>query len=83
MVAFALGAVAALVVEVLVFVAVAIVADANDWSGFSVGDGPLLLLEFERRGAATTTTFGGGMAIVAVLAGVLNAAGAAFLGRRE
>ena len=80
---FALGVVAALVVEVLAFVAVAIAADANGWSSFSVGDGPLLLLEFERREAVTTTTFGGGMALVAVVAGALNAAGAALLVRRE
>lgn len=80
---FALGTVAALVVEVLAFVAVAIAADANGWSSFSVGDGPLLVLEFERREDVTTTTFGGGMAVVAVLAGALNAAGAALLVRRE
>lgn len=65
------------------FVSLAIAADANGWSSFSVGVGPFVLLEFQRTVDATTTTFGAGMAAAALLAGVLNAAGAAVLARRD
>jgi hypothetical protein len=82
-ISFALGATAAAVVEVLVLVALAIVADANGWASFSVGGGPLLLLEFERTARTTTTTFGGGIGLVALAGGALNAGGAAVLVRRE
>jgi hypothetical protein len=79
LIAFALGVTAAIVVEILAFVAVAIAADANGWSSFSVGGGPLLLLEFERAGRSTSTSFGAGMAVLALVAGALNAGGAALL----
>lgn len=83
LIAFALGAAAAAVAEVLVFVAVAIAADANGWSSFSVGSGSFVLLEFERTDGSTATTFGPGMGAIALLAGALNAAGAALLGRPD
>lgn len=82
-ISFALGTAAAAVLEVLALVALAIVADANGWGSFAVGGGPLLLLEFERTADATATTFGGGIALVALAGGALNAGGAAFLVRRE
>jgi len=82
-IAFALGVAATAVVEILVLVAVAIAADADGWKSFSVGGGPVLLLEFERTPTTTATTFGSGLAVVALLGGALNAAGAAFLAGRH
>lgn len=83
LIAFALGAVAVGVLELLSLVALAIVADANGWASFRLGSGPLALFEFERTAEATETTFGGGIAIIALAGGALNACGAALLVRRE
>lgn len=83
LIAFALGVFAAIVAEVLVFVAVAIAAEAHAWTSFTVGRGAFVLIELRRTAGSTTTTFGPGMAFVALAAGVLNAAGAAFLARHH
>lgn len=81
--AFVLGAVAALVAAVLVFVTVAIAADAGGWESFGVRMGPLVFLEFEQAHGSTSTTLGAGVFALALGAGALNAAGAAVVRRRE
>jgi hypothetical protein len=81
-IAFALGFAAVAVFALAALTALALVADANDWSSFELAVGPATLLEVERTPAATTTTYGPGIALVALAGGALNAAGAAILSRR-
>ena len=80
--AFAHGFAAFAVFALASLTTLALVAGANDWSSFELALGPAMLLEFDRTPAATTTTYGPGVALVALAGGVLNAAGAAILARR-
>jgi hypothetical protein len=83
-IAFALGALASATVLLVGGFVLGIAAQAGGWHSFRVGPGALSLLEFERSGRTTTTTFGSGLALVAAAGGALNAAAAAWLrGRRK
>jgi hypothetical protein len=81
--AFLLGAVAVGLVTGAAAAALVIVADAAGWNTFRAAIGPLELLTFERSGAVTASTLGPGLALPALAGGVLNAAAARFLVRRE
>jgi hypothetical protein len=80
--ALALGAVGALLVLVVVGLALGVAADTGGWGSFRVELGPVLLLEFERQPMSAQTTLGSGVLLVALVCGLLNAAGAAILQRR-
>jgi hypothetical protein len=82
MIAFALGAGAFGIALLAAGLALGIVAQSGGWPSFRIGPGSLTLLEFTRRGATTSTTFGSGIVAAAVLGGACNAVAAAFLGRR-
>jgi hypothetical protein len=58
-------------------------ADASGRETFTIGLGGLELVSFERTARGTATTFGPALAVLPLLGGVLNAAGAALLRRGQ
>ncbi len=82
--AFALGLVAFGVLAYTGAAALAFLAVGGEVGSMHVGVGPLLLVSIEQvGGSASETTFGPGLLAVALLGGILNAAGATVLGRRR
>ena len=51
----------------------AVIADIRGWGSFSIGDGLLAILSYERTPDGTQTVIGPGTVMLALLAGVLNA----------
>lgn len=82
-IAFILGAVAIGIVAAAAGLAVGIVAQSGGWSSFRLGVGPIVFLSFERTAHATSTTFGGGLPLLALTGGLLNALGAGLVSRRH
>jgi hypothetical protein len=80
--AFALGAAAGWIVLLVAGFALGIAAQSGDWASFRVGLGPITLLEYTSGPAGTSTTFGSGLILAALLVGALNAAAAGWLRRR-
>jgi hypothetical protein len=58
-------------------------ADTSGRETFTLGLGGLELVSFERTARGTATTFGPALAVLPLLGGVLNAAGAALLRRGQ
>lgn len=83
LIAFLLGAVAAGIVAGAAAAALVILADAAGWDSFRAAAGPVLLLAFERADGVTRSSFGQGLALIAVAGGCLNATGAWVLQRRR
>ena len=81
-IAFALGAVAVAISVSVAGLVLGIAAQSGHWGTFRVGLGPIILLSYERLPSGTSTTFGNGMAVLALAGGALNALGAALLRRR-
>jgi hypothetical protein len=81
-IAFALGAGALGIALFAAGLALGVVAQSSGWPSFRIGFGSLTAFEFTRGGGTTSTTFGSGIAVAAILAGALNAAAAACLSRR-
>lgn len=81
-IAFALGACAFGIALFAAGLALGVVAQSGGWPSFRIGFGPLTLFEFTRAGGTTSTTFGSGMTVAAILGGALNAGAAACLSRR-
>jgi hypothetical protein len=81
-IAFVLGAAAVWIVLLVGGFALGIAAQSGGWASFRVALGPAVLLEFTREPVGTSTTFGPGLALAALLGGALNAAAAAWLRRR-
>jgi hypothetical protein len=79
--AFALGAVATGLLVVALALGLAALADAGGRETFAIGLGRLELVSFERTARGTATTFGPALALLPLLGGALNAAGAAVLRR--
>jgi hypothetical protein len=79
--AFALGAAATALLAVAAALGLAALADASGRETFGVGLGGLGLVSFERTAHGTATTFGPALAVLPLLGGALNAAGAALLRR--
>jgi hypothetical protein len=79
--AFVLGMLAAGVVTYAVAGALAVSAQVSG-RALELGLGPLHLVSVVTRGTATTTTFGPGLAVVAVLGGLLNLVAAWAVQRR-
>jgi hypothetical protein len=80
--AFALGAAATALLVVTVALGFAALADAAGRDTFAIGPAGLELVSFERSARGTATTFGPALAVLPLLGGALNAAGAALLRRR-
>lgn len=80
--AFALGAAATALLAVAVALGLAALADAAGRETFAIGPAGLELVSFERTARGTATTFGPALAVLPLLGGALNAAGAALLRRR-
>ena len=76
---FLLGAAAVAAVVAAAALALGIVVDANGWDDVRLSLGPVALVMFERAAAGTSTTFGLGLPLVAVLGGLANAGAAAVL----
>jgi hypothetical protein len=51
----------------------AVIADIRGWGSFSIGEGLLAILSYERTPDGTETVIGPGTVMLALLAGVLNA----------
>ena len=81
MTAFGLGAAATALLAVAVALGLAALADAAGRESFTVGVGGLELVVFERTASGTATTFGPALAVLPLVGGALNAAGAALLRR--
>lgn len=79
--AFGLGAAATALLAVAVALGLAALADAGGRDSFAVGLRGLELVAFERTASGTATTFGPALAVLPLLGGALNAAGAALLRR--
>jgi hypothetical protein len=82
LIAFALGAGALGIALLAASLALGIVAQSGGWPGFRVGVGSLTVLAFTRDAGRTSTTFGPGIAAVAMVGGAANATAAAWLRRR-
>ena len=81
MTAFGLGAAATALLAVAVALGLAALADAAGRESFAVGLGGLELVVLERTASGTATTFGPALAVLPLVGGALNAAGAALLRR--
>lgn len=81
--AFVTGAVIVLLLMLLALPAISVVADANNWGPFRVGIGPVLIFEQRAEGDGFVASFGPGILLLAIVAGVLNAAGARLLLRED
>jgi hypothetical protein len=79
--AFGLGAAATALLAVAVALGLAALADAAGRESFAVGLGGLELVVLERTASGTATTFGPALAVLPLVGGALNAAGAALLRR--
>lgn len=79
--AFALGAAATALLAVAVALGLTALADAAGRETFAIGPAGLELVSFERTARGTATTFGPALAVLPLLGGALNAAGAALLRR--
>jgi hypothetical protein len=60
----------------------AVIADIRGWGSFSLGDGLLAILSYERTPDGTETVIGPGTVVLALLAGVLNAVAGTMLWSR-
>jgi hypothetical protein len=60
----------------------AVIADIRGWDSFSIGDGLLAILSYERTPDGTETVIGPGTVVLALLAGVLNAVAGTMLWSR-
>jgi hypothetical protein len=81
-IAFVLGAVAAAVALSVAGLVLGIAAQSGDWHSFRVALGPVVFLSYERLPDGTSTAFGNGLTLLALVGGALNALGAALLRRR-
>jgi len=81
-IAFLLGSFAVAITLYAAGFVLGILAQDGGWSSFRIAAGPLVFFTFERTKDMTSTTFGAGLALVAVAGGVANALGAGFLRRR-
>ena len=66
-IAFALGAGAFGITLFAAGLALGVVAQSSGWPSFRIGFGSLTLFEFARGGGTTSTTFGLGIAVAAIL----------------
>lgn len=82
-VAFLAGCIATLAVLIAIGLSLSIVGDFAEWSDVDIALGPIRIWQLERTAASTATYYGPGILIIAVLAGLANAAGAAYLNRRS
>ncbi len=60
----------------------AVIADIRGWGSFSIGEGLLAILSYERMPDGTETVIGPGTVMLALLAGVLNAVAGTMLWSR-
>jgi hypothetical protein len=60
----------------------AVIADIRGWGSFSIGEGLLAILSYERTPDGTETVIGPGTVMLALLAGVLNAVAGTMLWSR-
>lgn len=79
---FLLGCAAIALFLAVAVVALGVLAAAGGWDSFRVGVGSLALMEFERTGGETSTTFGAGLPLLAAAGGVANVLAAALVRRR-
>jgi hypothetical protein len=82
-IAFVLGAAAVGIVASVACFAIGVAAQSGGWASFHAAIGPIVLISFERSPQATTTTFGAGLPLLALVGGALNAVGAGVLSRRR
>lgn len=80
---FVVGTVAVTLFAIPVVLCLSVLADVAGWNSFSLGGGPLLLLDFERTGDSVGSTFGVGLLVLAVVGGLLNAFLGSLLVRRD
>jgi hypothetical protein len=81
--AFALGAAAAAAAALVLALAAAVLADASGRETFRLAPLGLELVSFRRAAAESSTTFGAGLALLPLVGGLANAAGAAVLRSRR
>lgn len=79
--AFLTGALTVVLLALIALPALTIVADANNWGSFGLSLGPLVVFNYESTRSGFATTFGPGIAVVALAAGAVNALGAKLLVR--
>lgn len=80
--AFLFGALAAIVLVGGAFAVVSAVATSGGLGDLAVGVGPILVLEVRRAGNVTESTISMGFALLALVAGFLNAGALAAIARR-
>jgi hypothetical protein len=81
--AFSVGFVAGALIACGIAFLLGVMADARGWESFTLAGGPFELLRFERLPSGTSSSFGYGIPIVALVLGLLNAAGALALVKRR
>jgi hypothetical protein len=79
--AFFLGAAAVAALAVVIALTAAILAEASGRPALHVGLLGVELVSFERSSAGSATTFGPALAVLPLVGGLANAAGAAVIGR--
>jgi hypothetical protein len=79
---FALGFAVVALLEIVAAFSIYVVVDSHDWASFDVRFGPALLFAYDGTGRVSALTLGSGVLVVAAVAGLVNAAGAAALQRR-
>jgi hypothetical protein len=83
LIAFVLGTAALGIVASVAGFAVGVAAQAGGWPSFRVGVGPILLFAFTDGKDATSTAFGPGLPLLALVGGLVNAGAAGVLARRR
>mgnify|MGYP001559433834 CR=1 FL=1 len=77
--AFLLGTLAFAIIILAAAFAFVIAADAGGWASTDVSVGPVVFVIFERSADMTSTTFGPGIMLAALLGGAVNAVAARLL----
>ncbi len=83
LVSFVTAFVALLMLSVIAGLVLQVAADANGWNSFSLGTGPLMVLQLSRTTSATSTSWGPGLLLACAAFAALNVAAARALRNRS
>lgn len=81
--AWIIGTVSLLVIGFCLTLVIGVIAMTAEWGSFTVGLGPIEIMEHTAEGSSYSTRSGWAFFPVALLGGILNGLGAVYLRRRD